>query len=180
MDVRNPAAVQRAWRTIRKTVSSVDVLINNAGVTAFKDVIRTTPGTFKDIVDTNLTGPFLTSRAVLPAMRRRKSGVILNILSYAAKTVYTKSGAYAASKAGADMLMRVVREENRDAGIRVVNVFPGAIETPMWSASVRKNHGRKMMSAAELAAVVIGLTSTASTVSVEEIVLRPDVGDLTV
>jgi len=156
------------------------MLVNNAGVTAFKDVIRTGPREFSDIIGTNLLGPYLTTRAVLPSMRRRKRGMIVNILSYAAKTVYTKSGAYAASKAGADMLMRVVREENRDAGIRVVNVFPGATETPMWSPAMRRSHGDAMMRSEDVAEAVFGLTSRSSSTVPEEIVLRPQIGDLTV
>ena len=180
LDVRSTASVQKAWLRIRDRVSSLDMLINNAGVTAFKEVVKTDPKEFGDIIDTNLTGLFLTTRAVLPSMRRRKKGTIVTILSYAAKTVYTMSGAYAASKAGADMFLRVVREENRDAGIRVVNVFPGAVDTPMWSPSMRKDHGSSMMTAEHVASAVFDLTAIRTTVVPEEIVLRPEIGDLTI
>ena len=180
MDVRKPQSVERALARIRKKSASVDMLVNNAGVTAFKDVLKTSPEEFRNIIETNLTGLYLTTRAVLPQMRRRKQGWIVNILSYAAKTVYTKSGAYAASKIGADMLMRVVREENRDAGIRIVNVFPGAVDTPMWSTAMRRDHGASMMTPGDVAAAVCGLTDIATTTVPEEIILRPAIGDLTV
>lgn len=179
MDVRSAVSVSRAWERIRRVTPSVSMLINNAGVTTFKDVLKTTPADFKDILDTNLTGPYLTTRAVLPSMRRRKHGWIVNILSYAAKTVYTKSGAYAASKVGAEMLMKVVREENRAAGIRVVNVFPGAIDTPMWSGAMRRDHGRSMMAADDVAEAVYALTWKRGSTVPEELVIRPEIGDLT-
>jgi len=156
------------------------MLVNNAGVTTFREVIRTSPKEFSDIIETNLTGLYLTTRAVLPSMRRQKKGSIVNILSFAAKTVYTMSGAYAASKAGADMFMRVVREENRDAGIRVVNVFPGPVDTPMWSSAMRRDHGRKMMAAGDVASAVYSLTAARSSSVPEEIVLRPEIGNLTI
>lgn len=78
------------------------------------------------------------------------------------------------------MLMKVVREENRAAGIRVVNVFPGATDTPMWSGKMRRDHGRSMMTAADVASVVFDLTTSGSSSVPEEIVLRPEIGDLTV
>ncbi len=180
MDVRSASSVTRAWSKIRRTAGSVDMLVNNAGTTVFKDVVRTSPAEFRDIIETNQQGLYHTAYTVLPSMRERRKGWIVNILSYAAKTVYTKSGAYAASKAGAEMLMRVVREENRDAGIRVVNVFPGAINTPMWSTAMRRDHGHTMMTPSDVAQAVYGLTGVTTSVVPEEIVLRPDIGDLTV
>jgi short-subunit dehydrogenase len=180
MDVRAAGSVDKAWKKISKTAPPVELLINNAGITVFKDVLKTTPQEFQDIIDTNLVGLYHTARAVLPQMRRRKKGWIVNVLSFAAKTIYTKSGAYAASKAGAEMFMKVLREENRDAGIRVVNVFPGPIDTPMWSGAMRRDHGKTMMAPSDIARMILTLTQSGSNVIPEEVIIRPSIGDLTV
>lgn len=179
-DVRSEAAVRRTAAKIVKTVGVPDVVINNAGVTAFRSLASTSMAEYRAIIDTNLTGPFLIARAIVPLMQRRRSGMLVNILSYAAKAVYTKSSIYAASKAGADMMMRVLRDEVRDDGVRVLNVFPGAVETPMWSASLRTKHAAVMMSPDDIAKAVIQTVELPQRVMPEELVLRPLIGDLRV
>jgi NAD(P)-dependent dehydrogenase (short-subunit alcohol dehydrogenase family) len=163
-----------------KRVGLPDVVVNNAGVTSFQTLTGTTTAEYLDIVGTNLTGPFLIARSVVPLMQRRRSGMIVNILSYAAKAVYTRSSVYGASKAGADMLMRVLREEVRSDGIRVLNVFPGAVETPMWPDRLRKKYAEQMMPVDDVARAIVQTIQLPATVMPEELVLRPQIGDLRV
>ena len=81
----------------------------------------------------NLLGSIYTTKAVLPEMIKRKSGTIINILSVAAKTVFTNSSIYTASKSGLEAFGKVLREEVREYNIRVINIFPGATATEIWS-----------------------------------------------
>lgn len=179
-DVRNERAVERVARKVLQRHSKVDILVNNAGVTSFAEFAGTSVKEFDEILDTNLRGLFLTTRAVLPSMIRKRDGLILNILSYAAKTTYTKSAAYSAAKAGAEAMMNVLRAEVRGKGIRVMNIYPGAILTPMWPSRLRKRHAASMMSADDVARLVVQLTEQPKTLHIEELVVRPPQGDLRV
>lgn len=179
-DVRKEASVRSAANQIVKRHGLPDVVVNNAGVTSFQPLTETTTAVYLDIVGTNLTGPFLVARSIVPLMQRRRSGMIVNILSYAAKAVYTRSSVYGASKAGADMLMRVLREEVRHDGVRVLNVFPGAVETPMWPERLRAKYALQMMPVEDVARAILQTVQLPATMMPEELVLRPQIGDLRV
>ncbi|HAV23460.1 MAG TPA: short chain dehydrogenase [Bacteroidetes bacterium] len=177
-DVRNSSSVRRAHVRIVRSLGPVDILVNNAGVTVFKKLLSTNEREFTEIVDTNLGGVYRATREVLPSMVRRRKGTIVTILSYAIKTTYTSSSAYTASKSGAEALLRVLREELRGKGIRVVNVIPGAVNTAMWPKTVRRSQADVMMAADELADEIVRASLKQGTVCAEEIVVRPRVGDL--
>lgn len=179
-DVRKESSVRSALRQIVKRVGVPDVVVNNAGVTSFQTLTATATAEYLDIIGTNLTGPFLIARSVVPLMQRRRSGMIVNILSYAAKAVYARSSVYGASKAGADMLMRVLREEVRNDGVRVLNVFPGAVETPMWPERLRAKYAAQMMPVEDVARAIVQTVQLPATMMPEELVLRPQIGDLRV
>ena len=180
LDVLHPKSVQLAGQKILRAHRRVDVLVNNAGTTSFKSFQKTAVPEFEEVVATNLTGFFSVTKAVLASMLRRRSGIVLNILSYAAKTTYAGSAAYSASKSGAAAMMDVLREEMRGTGIRVVNVYPGAIDTPMWSKPVHKKFSPVMMTPWEVSSIIYESTVQKPNVAVEELVIRPHVGDLRV
>ncbi len=177
-DMMRQDSVEQAVRSILETAGVPDVLVNNAGTTVFKKFLDTSVEEFDTIVQTNLRGPFLATKAVLPSMISRSSGLILNIVSFAAKTTYTESSVYASSKAGLAALMEGLRAETRGTGVKILNVFPGAVRTPIWHPNVRAKYGAKMMTAAEVATIVVELSRQPASVMVEEIVLRPQQGDI--
>ena len=179
-DVRKEEAVAATARKILDRFGKVDVLINSAGVTYFRDFLGTTPAEFDHVVDTNLKGTFLVTGSVLPSMLERHQGVIVNIVSYAAKASYTLSSAYAASKAGVEALMGGLRAEVRDKGIKIVNVFPGAVLTPIWNPKHRERYGDRMMKPEEVAEPVYQLTCLPASMMVEELIVRPQGGDIKV
>ena len=178
-DVRSEPSVTTAVQMLTSINRFPDILVNNAGITVFKTFLDTAVQEFDDIVQTNLKGPFLTTKSVLPTMLHRGNGLIINVISYAAKTTYTESSVYAASKAGVAALMEGLRAEVRSEGIKIVNVFPGAVLTPIWHPKVRSKYGEKMMSVESAARAIVDLTDQPSDVMIEEIVLRPQSGDIT-
>jgi short-subunit dehydrogenase len=111
-------------------------------------------------------------------MIKRSEGTIVNIVSFAAKTTYTESSVYAASKAGMAALMEGLRAEVRGKGVKVVNVFPGAVRTPIWPSRVGKKYGNLMMSSEDLASLVVEAAQQPPSIMVEEIVVRPQQGDI--
>jgi len=179
-DLRLDDQVARVAQRILSELGSLEILINNAGVTYFKDFEQTTIDEFDEVIETNLRGLFLATRGVLAAMIHQGSGTIINILSYAGKTVYTGSSAYAASKAGAEAMMNVLRAETRQKGIKIVNVFPGAVLTSIWHPKHQERYREKMMKPEEVADMVYEISCQPASMIVEEVVLRPQGGDLRV
>ncbi|WP_051579622.1 SDR family NAD(P)-dependent oxidoreductase [Pseudonocardia acaciae] len=111
---------------------TVDILVNNAAITTTQVVEETDPEAWRRVLDVNLTGPFLCSRAVLPGMRERGYGKIVNIASVAAKRISFNAGAsYTASKAGLVAFTRHLAYEAAPDGISVNAVCPGPVLTPM-------------------------------------------------
>jgi NADP-dependent 3-hydroxy acid dehydrogenase YdfG len=113
-------------------------------------------------------------------MLKRESGMVINILSYAAKVTYTGSSAYAASKAGSEAMMNVLRAETRNKGIKIINVHPGAVFTSIWHPKHREKYGHQMMKPAEIAKVIYELSCQPSSLVIEDVVIRPQIGDLQV
>lgn len=177
-DVTDARAAAAAWKTVRQKAGPVDVLVNGAGVTVFKDFLHTSVEEFDSIVATNLLGPAYCIKAVLPEMVRRRRGWVFNILSNAAVKTFEGSGAYTASKAGLLGFGRVLREELRAHRVRVVSILPGATDTPMWSPAARKKHRSRMMTARGVAEAVVSAYLMPQDVVVDEMIIRPIGGDL--
>jgi NADP-dependent 3-hydroxy acid dehydrogenase YdfG len=177
-DVGDEVQVKQAGESILKEFGGVDVLVNCAGVTSFKDFASTTTEVFDEVVRTNLRGLFLTTKAVLPSMVARGNGLIMNVLSYAGKVTYTGSSAYAAAKAGAEAMMNVVRAETREKGIKVINVSPGAVLTPIWHHKHQERYGHMMMKPEEIAKLLFDFSLLPPSMMIEDVIIRPQVGDL--
>ncbi|MBI1804493.1 MAG: SDR family oxidoreductase [Ignavibacteriae bacterium] len=177
-DVSNVSSVLGTAERIRKKIGNIDVLINNAGITVFKNFLATTLEEFDDIIDTNLRGQIACIKAVLPHMVRRKKGWIINVLSNAAIKTFEGSAAYTATKAGMLGLGKVLREEMGRHNVKVVNVIPGPTETEMWSRSSRKKFSNRMMSAKSVAEAVLAAYRMPDDVVVDQMVIRPIQGDI--
>lgn len=176
----NVASYTNVDQTVKKiqAENNIDCLINNAGVTSFKLAEENSINEIDDIINTNLLGSIYTIKAVLPKMIERKSGTIINILSVVTKKVFTNSTAYAASKNGLMGYTNSLREEVRKYGIKVINVIPGATETPMWSQDVRKKYSERMIESSEIASLLVWLYLQKGNMVSEEILARPILGDL--
>jgi short-subunit dehydrogenase len=177
-DVQSDVSVFDAVKKILELHGHIDVLINNAGVTYFKDFMDTSIEEFDHVINTNLRGTFLTTKAVLSAMLQNQNGLVINILSYVVKEVYTKSAVYSSSKAGTEAIMNVLRSEVRRQGINIVNVYPGAVSTPIWRQDQREKFGNQMLTPEQVAEMLYQVSIQPPSLMVEEIILRPQGGDL--
>jgi NADP-dependent 3-hydroxy acid dehydrogenase YdfG len=177
-DVQNEKSIHNTADAILKKYDRVDVLINNAGVTYFKDFLSTSVQEFDHVINTNLRGLFLTTQAVVPPMVQHHAGLVINILSFVAKTTYTKSSVYSASKAGAEALMNGLRAEIRREGIQIVNVYPGAVLTSIWRPQHQEQFRDQMLKPKDVAEMVYQVSIQPASMMVEELVLRPQIGDL--
>ncbi len=177
-DVRSERSIASTKKKILEKCGTIDILINNASITTFKSFIDTKPPEFDDIIETNLRGSYLTARTVLPIMMKKKRGQIINVLSVAAKTVFTDSSAYSASKAGLLALFNVLREEMRKYNIKITNIMPGATDTPMWSPATRQKYHSRMMTPRDVAEIVFHTANQPKKVVIEDVMIKPIKGDL--
>ena len=176
-DVRDARSVEKVFAAVKKRFRKIDILINNAGVAHPNLRVWELPvETWKNVVDTNLSGMFLVTRAALPLMKR--GAAIVNNLSVAAKRVFPGSSAYNASKHGALGLTDTLREEVRDRGIRVIALMPGATDTDMWKTLWPEAPRKKMMSPATIARAVVNALTLPEESTLEELLILPSVGTL--
>jgi NAD(P)-dependent dehydrogenase (short-subunit alcohol dehydrogenase family) len=176
-DVRDPASVNRLFGEIGKRHASIDVLLNNAGVAHTLVPVDQLPiETWKDVIDTNLTGMFLVTRAALPLMRA--GGTIVNNLSVAAVQPFAGMSAYNASKYGALGFTQALREDLRKRGIRVLALLPGATDTEIWGQFWPGAPREKMISAGTVAQAVLHAVSAPGNTTIEEIRIGPAAGVL--
>jgi uncharacterized protein len=153
-------------------------LLNNAGITSFKSAEDNSVQEINNIINTNLLGSVYAIKYVLPQMIEHEEGTIINILSSAVRKTFTQSTAYTASKVGLQGYTNVLREEIRKYNIRVINIIPGATDTPMWSSAVRKENSEKMMPPEEVARIILWNYLQKGNAVNEEIVIKPITGDL--
>jgi NADP-dependent 3-hydroxy acid dehydrogenase YdfG len=177
-DVTSERSVLSTRKKILEKCKTIDVLVNNAGVTVYKSFLETKTFDYDYVVDTNLRGCFIASKAVLPVMIKKKRGHIINIVSVASNTVFTDSAVYSASKAGVAAMASVLRAEVRRYNIKVSNILPGATDTPMWSTSSRQKYNKRMMSPREVAEIVLQVANQPQKVVIEDVIIRPIKGDL--
>lgn len=176
-DVRDPESVEKLFREVSKQHPTVHVLINNAGVAHSLAPVDQLPiETWKEVIDTNLTGTFLVTRAALPLMRA--GGTIVNNLSVAASQPFAGMSAYNASKFGALGFTRALREDLRKRGIRVAALLPGATNTDIWGQFWPDAPKEKMISAETVAQAVLHAVSAPANTAIEEIRIGPTVGVL--
>jgi len=128
-DVSNPHQLGVMLREVLSTMGSPELLVNVAGVAIAATVLDTSDQEWSRVINTNLTGPFLLTRATLPLMLDRGSGVIVNVASVAGAIGLRACAAYCASKAGLVGLTRAVAADYGAAGIRCIAVCPGTVET---------------------------------------------------
>jgi NAD(P)-dependent dehydrogenase (short-subunit alcohol dehydrogenase family) len=128
-DVRLEGQVDVLFRAADRAFGGVDVLVNNAGVGLFKNLEEMTLEEWNRVIETNVTGVFLCSRAAIPRMRRRGGGYIINISSLAGKNAFPTASAYNASKFAVNGMSEALMQEVRYDGIRVSYIMPGSVNT---------------------------------------------------
>lgn len=133
-DVSDPESVQATVQAVEAQLGDVAILVNNAGVTRDGLLVRMKDEDWDEVMDINLKGAFLLTRAVAKGMMRRREGVILNITSVVGLMGNAGQANYAASKAGLLGLTTSVARELAPRGVRVNAIAPGYITTDMTAA----------------------------------------------
>jgi short-subunit dehydrogenase len=154
----------------------IDILINNAGQFIPGSVHDEEEGVLETLLSVNLYSAYRLTRKLLPSMMTRRSGHVFNICSVASLQAYPNGGAYSISKYALAGFSANLREEMKPHGIRVTTVYSGAAFTDSWAGS--GIDPVRIMKAADVAAMVYAASLLSPQATVEEILLRPQLGDL--
>ena len=177
-DVGDQASAERLVEWAEKELGGIDVLVLSAGVNVRnRSMAEIDPRDWDNLVRVNASGAFYCIRAVLVLMREQKDGLIINISSIAGKRATLLAGvAYNASKFAMSALGTSVGLEEAANGIRVTNVYPGEVETPILDARpvpVGKEHRARILQPEDVAAAVVMIASLPPRANVPEIVIKP-------
>jgi NADP-dependent 3-hydroxy acid dehydrogenase YdfG len=175
-DVSDEAAVAQLAAAVTERFGGVEVLINNAGQFKGAPFTEMSVADFDGMLAANLRSVFLMSRAFAPGMIARGRGDIFNMSSIAGMIAYPGGAGYSAAKFGVSGLSKVMRAELRDKGVRVCCIYPGATMSPSWEGSGIEE--KRMMPAGDIARAFLDAYRLSRRTVVEEMVLRPQRGDL--
>ena len=129
-DVTNEEQVNAMVAQIEKEVGKINILVNNAGIIKRIPMHEMTAAEFRQVIDIDLNGPFIVSKAVLPSMMEMGAGKIINICSMMSELGRETVSAYAAAKGGLKMLTRNIASEYGKYNIQCYGIGPGYIATP--------------------------------------------------
>ncbi|HEU5421646.1 MAG TPA: SDR family NAD(P)-dependent oxidoreductase [Streptosporangiaceae bacterium] len=135
LDVTDIPAIEATVRDVIARHGRIDVLVNNAGRTHVGAVEETTDAELRGLLDVHLLGPAALTRAVLPHMRSRKSGAIVQLSSIGGQLSYAGFGAYSATKCALEGMSEALAQEVAPHGIKVLIVEPGAFRTGLFGSS---------------------------------------------
>ncbi len=180
IDLAEVKTVKDKIAAIATEFGPIDILVNNAGIGYTNPLRKTSLTDWQQVIDLNLTSVFQCIQGVLPQMRDRRRGTIVNIASIAASNSFPDWGAYSVSKAALIALAKTLAVEERANGIRVVNISPGAVNTSLWETeTVQADFEREAMLTPEIVAQSILHTVLLPVQAVvEEMIIMPSGGSL--
>jgi NADP-dependent 3-hydroxy acid dehydrogenase YdfG len=180
LDLSQVEQVREKIGAIAADFGSIDILVNNAGM-GYTDPLRSTSlADWQQVINLNLTSVFQCIQGILPGMRDRGRGTIINVSSIAGQQAFPGWGAYCVSKFGLMALSKTLAAEERDRGIRVTAICPGSVNTPLWDQeTVKANFDRSAMLTAEIVAEsILHIAFVPEQAVIEELTLMSNAGTL--
>ncbi len=174
LSVRDEA--KRVGPLLAENMFSVDILVNNAGYFAPGNIADEAEGTIEEMLAVNVLSAYYVTRSILPQMIGQMSGHIFNICSVASLKAYPGGGSYSISKFALGGFSKNLRQEMLPYNIKVSAVYPGATLTDSWGDF--DNSSNRILVADDVAKMVVAAAILSPQAVVEDIVLRPQLGDL--
>ncbi|WP_445635859.1 Short-chain alcohol dehydrogenase [Nostoc sp. DSM 114161] len=180
LDLGQISQVREKIQAIAQNFGDIDILVNNAGIGYTGSLSETPLSDWQQVIDLNLTSVFECITGILPSMRDRGRGTIINIASIAAKQAFPYWGAYNVSKAGLLSLSQTLAQEERDRGIRVTAICPGAVNTEIWDTqTVKVDLDRsKMLNPETIAELILHTVLLPQQAVIDELTIMPSAGAL--
>ena len=161
---------------VTMTGKTPEILVNNTGVFIPGEVQSEEDGVLQELLDTNLMSAYHITRGLLTEMKKNKKGHVFNICSTASLAAYPNGSSYSISKFALYGFSQVLRHELKEEGIRVTAVLPGPTFTPSWDGVEIEED--RLMKASDVAQMIWATSQLSETSVVEDIVMRPQLGDL--
>ena len=174
LGVKEQAILFGEW--VLGQVDTLDILVNNAGSFVPGSIAEEADGALELMLDVNLRSAYHLTRTVLPRMIRNRSGHIFTLCSIASLAAYPGGGSYSISKFALLGFTRNLRHELKTRGIKVTAVIPGAVYTDSWKDSGIEKE--RIMEAEDIAKLIFSTSQLSPQAVVEELVIRPQLGDL--
>lgn len=177
-DLADPVQAKQLIETVTARFGRIDILVNNAGMNIKERTFRQlTPATWQAMLKANLDSSFYCTHFTLPQMLARKDGLIVNISSVAGKRANPLGGpAYVAAKFGVTGLGLCLAAEEKDSGIRVSNIYPGEVDTPILEhrpAPVTPEQRAKILKPEDVAQAVLFIAALPPRAHVPELIIKP-------
>ena len=180
IDLAAIAAVKEQIEAAVIDFGGIDILVNNAGMGYTNPLNETPLEDWQQVLDLNLTSVFQCIQGVLPSLRDRGGGTIVNVASIAAHNPFPSWGAYSVSKAGIITLSKALSGEEKENGIRVISIAPGAVNTPLWDTDTVKMELNRaaMLDPKVVAQTIVQAALLPQQAVIEEMTLMPSAGAL--
>jgi len=172
-DVTDEVFVHHAVAETIKKFGTVDIVINNAGFGIFKPSDETTAAEWDSVFATNVKGTFLVTNAVIPIMKKKKSGHIINIASDVAKRVFAGGSLYCASKYAQDAYSMAIRKELRPFNIKVSVVYSGLVDSAFHADPQGHDSHSWWLKNEDMASAIIYVASQPAHVVIDELMIHP-------
>jgi len=180
IDLAEIATVKEQIKAAVTDFGGIDILVNNAGMGYTNPLNETPLEDWQQVLDLNLTSVFQCIQGVLPTLRDRGGGTIINVASIAAHNPFPSWGAYSVSKAGLITLSKALSGEEKENGIRVISIAPGAVNTPLWDTDTVKMELNRaaMLDPKVVAQTIVQAALLPQQAVIEEMTLMPSAGAL--
>jgi short-subunit dehydrogenase len=175
-DISKKEALTAFANDVLHALSHVDVLVNNGGVFLPGQVYKEEDGLLEKLIETNLYSAYNLSRLLVPGMIKRNGGHIFNMCSVASINAYSNGGSYSISKFAMLGLSKALREELKEFNIKVTALLPGATLTDSWKGTELPES--RFMKSEDVAKLVWDIYNLSENTVVEEVLLRPVLGDI--
>ena len=178
IDVADNASIEAFFQDFCDNIGAVDILVNSAGINiAKRTMAEMDPDEWDRVLRINATGAYRCMHQVLPAMRDRRDGLVVNISSVAGKRAISLGGVvYCASKFAMTAMGTAVANEVRHEGVRITNVYPGEVNTPILDnrpVAVSQEHKESILQPEDIAGIVLSICLLPPRACVPEIVIKP-------
>jgi NADP-dependent 3-hydroxy acid dehydrogenase YdfG len=172
-DVSDETQVDAAVSDVLARWGRVDVVINNAGFGVFREAEKITESEWSELMDANVKGTFLVTKAVTPSMKVAGKGHIVGIASDVSKRTFPNGSLYCASKYAQDAFLMALRREVRSHGIKVSVVYPGLVDTYFHGLDEGADKQAQYLKPADIAAAVSYIVEAPAHVVVDELMIHP-------
>ncbi|MEM6736471.1 MAG: SDR family oxidoreductase [Bacteroidota bacterium] len=176
VDLSKKAQVVDFIDFVRSINKPVEILVNNTGVFVPGEILKEDDGTLETMIDTNLYSAYYLTRGLALQMQKDERGHIFNLCSVASLKAYPNGGSYSISKFALYGFSQALREELKESGVRVTSILAGAVKTPSWDGAAIPDE--RFMKPEDIAETIYSTCKLSNRTAVEDIVLRPQLGDI--